>query len=150
MAVSNGVKSTPQIVEAMKERKPPTAIVGASPAYIQHQRLTSMQDDLLERSLMVVDASMAFAEIDPESKKPPKKWVEDMGEQEALIRWRIARAGWMSAKDAPVGIKVASAVAVGIIKAKATEKAGPKQLNIALVQLSSPLPQFPEQDVEER
>lgn len=116
----------------------------------QHERLATMQDELLERSLSVVDASMRFAEIEPDTKEPPQEWIDELGGnvEKARRRLRVARAAWMSTSEAPVGIKVASAVAVGIIKAKATEKAQPRTLNIQVVQMTAPMPTFPEQDLE--
>lgn len=143
MSVTKGVIDKPANTQVLPAGLPR----GASVA-IQNAELASMQDELLVRSLNVVEGAMAFAEIEPTDSDPPAEWIEQLGEEKARIKFRIARAAWMAAKDAPVGIKVASALAVGIIKAKATEKAGPKQLNIAFVQMTAPLPQFVEQELE--
>ncbi len=111
-------------------------------------RLQEIQDQLLEQSLSVVQASVSFSEIEEASKAPPPEWIAELGEDRAWTRWRIAQASWRSAKDAPVGIKVAAQMAVGILKAKATEKAAPKTLNVALLNWPGQLPQYVEQDFE--
>lgn len=117
-------------------------------AVSQHARLERIQDDLLERSLAVVDGSVSFADIEPGALEPPPEWIEQYGHEGAMRRLRVARASWMNAKEAPVGIKVAAQVAVGILRAKAQEKSGPKTLNIAVVQMTAPLPQFEEREIE--
>ena len=114
----------------------------------QHARLQRLEDDLLERAMNIVDGSMAFSEIDPADEQPPKEWIAEFGEEGARRRMRVARASWMNAKEAPVGIKVAAQVAVGIMRANAQKNTGPKVLNIAVVQMTAPLPQFEEREIE--
>jgi len=115
---------------------------------LQQDRLQELQDQLLERSLSIVDSSMRFADIDPTTTEPPQAWIDELGMDGAKVRLRVAQSAWAAAKDAPVGIKVASSVLVGILKAKATEKQGPRTLNVAVVHMTAPMPQFPEQEIE--
>ena len=110
--------------------------------------LREMQDAILERALDVVDGACRFAEISPEDKEPPPEWVYELGQKRAAIRFRAAQAGWMSMKESPVGIKVATTMATGIIKAKAMENTGARTLNVALVHWNGPVAEFPEQEIE--
>ena len=54
----------------------------------------------------------------------------------------------MSVKDAPVAIATATKVLTGIVRARATEKAGPKQLNLNMVSITAPLKQLEVIDIE--
>jgi hypothetical protein len=75
--------------------------------------------------------------------------IEFGSEEEAEKAYRLAAAGWMSAGDAPVGIKNAMNIAIGIMKANATEKGGTKVLNVGKVLIDSSLvPNFEEREVE--
>ncbi len=115
---------------------------------VQFDRLQEVQDEILERSLFVTDGAVRFSEVEEGAVMPPQEWIDELGEEKALIRFRAAKAGWKSAKEAPVGIKVAMQMASTIIKAKAMEQAPARTLNVALVHWSTPLPQFPEQEIE--
>jgi hypothetical protein len=119
-------------------------------ADVQQEKLRVLEDELLEQSLEVVGGTCSFAELDPEKfDKIPQKWVDDMGMEKAAKFHRLAKAGWLPAKDAPVAITTATKVVSSIVRARATEKAGPKSLNMNIVQLSAPLPDFEVVDVED-
>ncbi len=121
--------------------------------------LKNLESDLLRQSMEVVSDTMRFREVapplvDPESGETlwvdndlPAEWVRELGEEKARERLRVARAGWMDKKTAPIGVQVAQVLAVGIIRSRATEKAGPRTLNVQVVQMSAPLPTFPELDL---
>lgn len=139
--------------------------LAVDPARAQINRLRSLEDNLLERSMRIIDSALSFEEIeDPsgqaEAEPPvvkmqsdgsvdlqradiPLEWIQELGYEKALRRLRVARAAWRGAKDAPVGLKMATAVFNGIVKARATEKATPTQINIIAVPMSAPLPDFP-------
>ena len=72
----------------------------------------------------------------------PQAWIDELGEEGAKRRMRMARAAWKPIKDSAVGFKIATQVFTGIVKARATEKGRPVELNIGVVQLSAPLPEF--------
>ena len=112
--------------------------------------LQGVEDDLLENSLTVLNDSLKFSEIDPGGAAPPPEGVEELGEKKAQARFRIAQASWMSAKEAPVGIKVAAQVATGILKARAAERQGPRELNVSFVQMTAPMPQFKKVVIDEK
>lgn len=110
--------------------------------------IKSVEDGLLEKAEAIVGGVMSFADIDPDAEGPPKSWVDELGIEAAVKKFRLAQAGRLSSSAAPVGIKVATAVQATIMKARAMEKSGPKLLNVQLVQMSAPLPEFPRRIVE--
>lgn len=127
----------------------PTQVVYGKkkPISIEQQReqtLKSLEAELFLESMQIVSDMNKFREIDPGQAEPPESWVEEMGYKAAKERLRSANAGWMSKKDAPIAVQVAQAVVIGISRSRATEKQGPKTLNVQVVQMSAPLPQFPE------
>lgn len=146
MAASTGIATARDEDEAKAElvqvMPPQEAIL------LQNERLQRVQDELLARSLSVADASVRFAEVDPESVGPPQEWIDEVGLQAATVRWRIARASWLSVKESPVGIKVATSMAIGILRAKAQVESAPRVLHMEVVHMTAPLPQFPEQEIE--
>jgi hypothetical protein len=149
---------------AAPEAAPLTEVVDEPfDAASQRARLRSLEDDLLERTLRIIDGAMHFDEIDdpadgasPEavaagvddSLAIPEDWVRELGFVKAQRRMRMARAAWKGAKDGPVGLKLASQVFNGIVKARATEKAAPAQLNVISIQMTAPLPVFERMKVE--
>lgn len=112
------------------------------------ERLKNLEEKLLETSLTTVSDALAFRDIQPGQEEAPPDWT-DISPDEAIKRLRVANAAWMGKKDAPVGLELARSVAIGIIKARATEKAAPKVLNVVQIQMSAPLPQFEVVEIEE-
>lgn len=106
-----------------------------------------LQATLYQQAAKITEDAMSFSEIDPASDVPPDRWIALYGIEEATRKLRIARAAWMSAKEAPVGLQIAHRQVLGIMKAKATEEAAPRTLAITLVQ-GAPSPQFPEKVIE--
>lgn len=147
MSASKGLAAIPKTPEQQREGLT-QVLHGKDALAMAHDRLQEIQDQLLQKSLEVVGAAMAFSDIEEDSTAPPDAWIAELGQDSAHARWRLAKAAWRTGRDAPVGIKLASQMAVGILKAKAVEKTGPKTLNVALVNWTGPLPQFPEQDFE--
>ena len=103
----------------------------------REERLKHIEDELLERNMNIVRDVAAFREIDPTSDEPPEAWVLEHGREEAIKRHRVARAAWMSQTEAPIAIRIAKDIAIGITKARAAEKTGPRQLNVQVVQMPS-------------
>lgn len=108
--------------------------------------IRAVENRVLEKAMTIVESVLDFREIDPAMEHPPPDWFEKYGDQ-AENRFRLARAGWMKGSEAPVGVKVAYNVLVGVVKARATEKAPPR-LNIETVQMQIVLPSFPEREVD--
>jgi len=94
--------------------------------------LSKQRKIFLESSKMLEDALRA-QEIDPTAEFPPASWVVEFGEVEATRRFRVARSAWLNAKEAPVMLKLAKELVVGISKALATDTTGPKVINMQIV-----------------
>lgn len=110
--------------------------------------IRNAENTLLRKSMQAVEDAMDFREIDPSQKEPPQEWVDEHGLIEAQKRFRIAQAAWLGSKNAPVGLKMAQALTVGIIRAKATERAAPMTLNAVQVVVSaSEKREYPETEI---
>jgi hypothetical protein len=117
-------------------------------ADLQRDRLRGLEDDLLESSLAVVGGTCDFAELDPEDFNTiPQAWIDELGEERAAKKHRMAKAGWLPAKEAPIAISTATKIVTGIVRARATEKSGPRSLNINMVKMTAPMPDFEVVDV---
>jgi hypothetical protein len=119
----------------------------------QMEQLVSLQDELFRESMGVLRDAMRFRDIDPSLEReldPAFEAMEvELGQAGAQRAHRVAVLASLPSADAPIGLKLAANVAVGIMKAKATEKGGTHVLNVAKVILSSDaLPQFEEREVE--
>lgn len=82
------------------------------------KRIAEVEDQVLETAQQIVEATLAFSEVEPEQQLPPEDWVERYGETGAIQRLRVARAAWLPAAKVPYGMRVAPAVMVGIAKAR--------------------------------
>ena len=96
----------------------------------------------------ILDGAMKFADIAIGEKECPQEWVDAYGEEEAHKMFRLAQMAQMSAKDAPVGLKLAKELKVGMMAARAKEKHRPQTLNVALVKMAAPVPEFPVVEVQ--
>lgn len=112
------------------------------------EELRGMEDRMLKASLSVVGGAIDFTHLDPSDPKMPEGWVEELGFEEATLRHRAALAGLMSAKEAPVGIKLAAQMVTGIVKARSSENAGMRDLNIGTVVFMGKTEGTPEEYVE--
>lgn len=99
------------------------------------KRIAGLEDRLLEQSMDVVANAMEFADVSYGQEKPPEAWVRQLGEEGAKRKLRYVLAGQMSSKDAPIGVRVAQAVAVGILKSRAQRTQQPT-LNLHFVELT--------------
>lgn len=96
--------------------------------------LRGMEDTTLRASLLAVGGAIDFIHLDPaDPAKVPPEWIEELGPKEATLRHRAAMAGMMSAKEAPVGLKLAAQMVTGIVKARSAEQANTGGLNIGTV-----------------
>lgn len=121
----------------------------SSAAEKRKRRNQSLFESVFRQTLLVVSDSMHFSEIDQDCTKPPDEWVQKLGARRAEQRLRIARASWMSPKEAPVGIMVAKAFAGMAIRAQAIQASGTPTLNVAVLQMSAPMPEFARKVLEE-
>lgn len=135
--------------EIVPDNAPETKIV-ALPESISNG-LARIEDDLLDKSAKIVDAVQAFAEIDPSDEHPPAEWVEKYGKKAAIERHRLARAGWMSTKEAPIGIKVAHDTMMGIMRVRSQRQVA-GSINVAIqkaVLVVTPHQDLPTVDIDE-
>jgi hypothetical protein len=125
---------------------------GLSASELRARKLERIEDELLETNLEILNDASCFAEIDADTPCPPQRWIDELGEARAMRKFRVARAAWMSAKEAPVALSLSKSITNGIMKARAAEKQGPRTLNVALVKMVVPANPFPEQEllVEEK
>jgi hypothetical protein len=113
----------------------------------RQEALQAVEEEILVESLSIVENALSFQDIEPGTQTPPPDWVERLGVEGAQKRLRMANAAWMSNKDAPMGLQLARATAVGIIKARSSEKQGNRTLNV--VQINMPAPAPPRQTAPE-
>lgn len=136
-------------LEGVLEVARPVTIEHVSAQLAKVEALQTIQDQILIKTGEIVSNGLSFAEIDPDAKEPPEKWVKEMGLQKATEKFRTARYNLMSAKEAPVGTKLAAQIYVGIVRAKATEKGGAPRLNIEKVIMVESAPrEYPRQELE--
>jgi hypothetical protein len=122
----------------------------------QQGKLLSMRDELFKESMGVLQDAMRFRDFpqgqDDDARDMDEnflKLVDQQGLTEATKTWRIAMAAWSSASDAPIGLKLATNIAVGIMKANASEKGGTHVLNVSKVVVNqSSIPVFEGREVE--
>jgi hypothetical protein len=128
----------------------PASIVPAKPSKLAESvdTIRAVEDEIHKESANVLRGVLAFSEVDPAWESPPDDWIAAYGQVEAEKRFRLAKYALMNAKEAPVGLKLAKDTFVGMSKARAAEKGGARTLNMTFVQMSRPMPVFPEKDVE--
>lgn len=141
----------PPVVEGEIVEKP--ARPAQAIAKNQARRLRSLEDDLLLEATQVIQGANYFYKLSDEDIKndsPPPGWVKELGEEAAKERFRLAKYALMSAKDAPVGMKMALQVQGSITKARATEKMGSRVMNVQIVRMPEAIVDYPELEVGDR
>lgn len=113
-------------------------------------KLRSLEDELLNESLQIVSDAMKFRDIEPGAEGYPDEWTRGTGlaHDEAVKRLRVAKLAHLPPKDAPVAFVLAQRTAVGIIKARATEKASPRELNAVVFKMEIDARVYPQIKVE--
>ena len=100
------------------------------------KQLGEIEQQLLDRSVEVLDGALAFTELKLDADGNvfmPPEWPRKYGADEAERRFVAAKGAMMSAKEAPVGLAVAKSLATGIIKARSIQKGGTVSLNVAVL-----------------
>lgn len=101
-------------------------------------RIEEIEDRVYDISTQVIEATMAFSEVDPDQAVPPPEWVALYGEKAAMQRLQVAKAGWMPQNVAPSAVKLAAMVRNGIIRGRNYNK---QQLNQQInVKIALPAP----------
>lgn len=119
-------------------------------AKLARERLRSVENDIFRKALEVVDGAISFVELDPENPLAiPQEWIDELGDDKAARKHNAATAALRSAKEAPMGLKIAENMASNIIRARASEKQA--QVNIGIEKvliMEAPMKEFPEVVVE--
>jgi len=110
--------------------------------------LREVENRVLKKALGIVDDFLHFGDIPMGLLDVPTEWQDEIGPEAAARRHRLATWAQMPTADAPVGLKYTKEILVGIVKARATEKAEPKRLNIAITKIEFQLPNFPTTKVD--
>lgn len=97
-------------------------------------RLAAMAEAIEVDAAEIVQDVLNYAKADNEEELPPHEMVERYGERVANERWRRMKHGMLSAKDAPMGIRLAMNIYTTSMRIK-SEKERPK-LNAQVVMLN--------------
>lgn len=92
-------------------------------------KLHQMEDELLQQSAQITAGVMGFVDVDPSQEEPSEEFREKYGE-DADKMFKLARFGYVSKRNAPIGIEIARQVYVGISRNRAQAKGLPSQLNL--------------------
>lgn len=124
----------------------------------QTEALAGIKDKIFSESMKVVGDYLRARDVNPKCAATPtddpefwKIALENCGDDEETHKvYRVASSGWLPAADAPGFVKVAANMAIGIMKANATEKGGSHVLNVGRIMIdSSAIPQFEERDIDD-
>ena len=106
-------------------------------------QIRAAEDRVLKQCLDVVEGIVDFSALgfdeqgQVDENQIPFEW-HLLSDHEKARKIRLAKFGMMSSADIPHGAKIAHATAMGIIKARATEKGGTKILNLEVSSFPAP------------
>ena len=103
----------------------------------QMARLAELNTQIVTAAAETIDAVLAFADYDFENMDEPSAELIAQYGADAGKRFRIAKASWMSAKEAPAALKIAAQIATAGMKAQAI-KSALQPLNITFTQVIVP------------
>lgn len=114
--------------------------------------IRGIEERMLVRGLGIMDGVLSFADIDPGQQEPPQEWIDALGLQEAQKRLRVARACWMNAKEAPVGLQLTQRFVSGAQKSRALENVDRRPLQVTVVNIGAPAAaqDYPELEAENK
>lgn len=131
---------------------------------LSQQAFREMEDDIAKKAMFVMSSALSFSEVEPPTMvageapgDPPPAWEDELermypGQGRELARQKlgIAKAAWLSSKDAPVGLKMAQATALGLARVRAGDRMAARGLNVNVVNVIEPRQQYEELEVEDR
>ena len=123
----------------------PDAIVPREQASLAVEVLTAQ---LFQENLQILLDAARFADIPRGSREVPQSWIDQMGEERATAAFRVALYAQMSAKEAPVALKMATTVVLGVMKALEASTARKRPLSVGHA-VEMPAPQFAEIEVDD-
>lgn len=124
-------------------------------AQLAHQantdaRLDAIEEEVFVTNLTIVKASQAFRDVDATANpaNPPQDFIDRAGGDvaEAQKDYRIAIAGWLPAKDAPIGVQNALKIVQNVMKfrndrrvSREAAAAAPRPLAVQII-MGAPVP----------
>ena len=76
-------------------------------------------------------------------------WRDTLGPERANRIRNTVEAAWKGKKDAPVWLAIEQAIFVSGVKARAMKSGGQNTMNVQIVQMSAPMPNFQRKRIEE-
>lgn len=120
-------------------------------------RIAEIEEEVHVEAATVINDAMHFMAIEPgqidvntgDEMPPqiPEEWIRELGQKGAERRMRTAQMANLPAKEAPIGLRLAKDTLVGMSKAKAQRNQPARTLNMVVVNMAGPLPQFDELEV---
>ena len=145
------VPSSEPIIRTKNARRE-QALTREEEARKQEDILKGLQERVFKSSLQISADVFDFNHIDPTKRMEEdpifQQWTKDFGDEEARRKYRVAAAGWLPSKEAPMAIAESTKMAVGIIKARAVEKGGSRTINVGKLFMQGEIPSLPEREVE--
>lgn len=151
---ATGGQKEPDVVESAPEVIVPYEgkLVVPEPKEDQLAVCRELQNEVFHEALQVLDGALRFADLEDseleDGSEPPNEWIKEMGLKRARRAHRLAKAANLPEKLAPAGIKVATNVMLGCLRAQAAEKSTSNTLNVAFVNMSIAEKKLPELEVE--
>lgn len=97
------------------------------------EKMERVQDEVFASAAGIMQAFMAFAEIEPDQQEPPEEWIAEFGPKGAALRLKVAKLGWGRKDEMPGGVAVAEKVYTGINKARQkSQRATQAPLNVTI------------------
>jgi hypothetical protein len=146
------------MLEPMSDDDPKTELVLPSPRAALEKvsgvsGLQALEQKLVTQSATIIEDALRFTEWpvdDPDAQKATYElWLDTEGPEVAKRRRSAIVAAWASKKDAPVGLDIARSIFVAGMKASAQRGTGQSTMNVQIVQMSAPMPNFPRKRIEE-
>lgn len=122
----------------------------------RQERIADIEEEVHQEAATILQDALHFPEVlpgppdadgNPTEPTMPASWIAELGEEGAMRRMRTAQLALSSSKDAPIGLKLAKDTLVGMAKVKAAKNAPARTLNMVVVQMTGPLPEFDELEV---
>ena len=116
---------------------------------VAQDKLRAYEDKILYDCFQIVNPVLNFYKLNPEDPTTVPQSIEKLSIQEQAEWMRLARTGWASNKDAPIGVKLAFQTMQGIINARAKQQEEGRVLNIQTATFVNPTPKFDVVEVDE-
>jgi hypothetical protein len=149
----------------MAESEPKTELVATAPRQLTREqekrardlaKVEEVENELFIESARGMSDVLQFCqEWDPTDLAKQEelylRWQCDpaIGPERAARLRNLVRAAWLGKKEAPVWLDIVRTIYVAGVKARATRDGGPKTMNVQMVTMSRPMPNFPRKKITE-